>query len=106
MIKQLGVEKVDAYIEYKDKIKLIFHEIVPKNPNTLFIFKNHPGEFSRTCPEGEGLDPYENVCYIKNEYSFSELLQHSDILLTFKSTTNLEGYLLDKPVIILCEMRN
>ena len=31
------------------------------------------------------------------------ILQHSDILLTFKSTTNLEGYLLDKPVIILCE---
>jgi hypothetical protein len=103
LIKQFGADKVENFFEYKDKIKMIFHEIVPQNPDTLFIFKNHPGEFSRNCPEGEGLESYENVCYIKNEYSFSELLQHSDILLTFKSTTNLEGYLLDKPVIILCE---
>ena len=103
LIKQFGADKARKLFDYKNKIKMIFHEIVPKNPDTLFIFKNHPGEFSQNCPEGEDLETYENVRYIKNEYSFSELLEHSDVLLTFKSTTNLEGYLLDKPVIILCE---
>lgn len=90
----------DKYLEDKQNINIILKNFIKTNPDILFILKLHPGTIDDENTEIKGLD-YENVLVLKSEEEISDIINASDILMAFDSTTVLEAWLLSKPTIHL-----
>ena len=88
------------FLEDKRNINNILNNLIKANPDILFILKLHPGIIDDENTEINGLD-YENVLVLKYEDEISDIINVSDILMTFDSTTVLEAWLLNKPTIHL-----
>jgi hypothetical protein len=84
----------------RDDINRTLINVVGKNPDILFIFKQHPGvQLGQYASGIEGLEKYPNTIILKNEYSIRKCIEQSDIWISFWSTTFLEAWLLGKNTI-------
>lgn len=88
---------------YVELINNILYELVKENQDILFIIKSHPGDGNKLPQEVEKIKNFENVMFKNNEISIVDLISISDVWLNFRSSTNLEAWLLNKPTISFCE---
>lgn len=95
------------YIEkQRVDIEAILRSAIEANPDILFILKQHPKEFFQTekdclqLNEISELKEYPNVHYTIDE-NITELINISDFVLGFESTTAIEAWLLKKPTSII-----
>ena len=88
---------------YIKLINEILEFLVKEHKDILFIVKVHPGDRKKIPLEAESIEKYENVIFKFLDTSVTELIAVSDIWLSFRSSTNLEAWLLKKPSISFCE---
>lgn len=107
ILKQIDIFKnvhmrghYDKFLEDKQNINNILKNNIKTNPDILFILKLHPGIIDDENTEIKGLD-FENVLILKYEEEISDIINASDILMVFDSTTVIEAWLLNKPTIHL-----
>ncbi|HOJ38054.1 MAG TPA: hypothetical protein PLI27_02975 [Ignavibacteriales bacterium] len=102
IIKRFGsIEIVEKIKSNRDAINSIYKELIEKNPDILFILKFHPGTFNFDETEFNGLQDYENVVCIHKEENIFDLINVSDLLIAFESTTAMEAWLLNKKSILV-----
>jgi len=87
-------------------VRDILKEAIEKNPDTLFILKQHPQENApeRTEPvknEMSELAGYKNVLYLCSHEAIHDLISVSDIWTCFESTTALESWLMGKQTVFI-----
>jgi len=81
------------------EINEILRFVIQKNPDVLFLLKSHPGDHPHEPIEFKGLSEFDNIKYIGKDVGIVPSISTSDIWLNYNSTTNLEGWLLNKPTI-------
>lgn len=96
----------DPTFSYFDQERRVFNEIIlniiKKNPDILFLIKEHPG-----CLLGykgsaiEGCDKFHNVLILKNQEPIINCISVSDFWVTYESTTALEAWLLMKQTCLI-----
>ena len=80
----------------------ILLQTVESNPDVLFLVKIHPGALLGEKTSGVvGLSNFENVLILKNQEPIIDVIQVSDIWLSFESTTTLEAWLMGKQTCLL-----
>ena len=101
-----------ALIEQQRKdIESILRYAIENNPDTLFILKQHPKEFFQTetdvrrLNEITELSNYPNVHYTIEE-NIHDLINVSDLVLGFESTTAIEAWLLNTPTALIRTIPN
>ncbi|PKL82215.1 MAG: hypothetical protein CVV24_11230 [Ignavibacteriae bacterium HGW-Ignavibacteriae-3] len=97
--------------DQREKVREILKKAIEKNPDTLFVLKQHPQENSpeRTEPvtnEMSGLAHYKNVLYLCGEESIHDLISVSDFWTCFESTSALESWLMGKETIFINPDKN
>jgi hypothetical protein len=97
-----GKENPNA--KYVKIINGILSDLISQNPDVLFVGKKHPGDGVSDSLEFKGLnDKFENFIIVSTEYSIFDLAKQSEVWLSFRSSTNLEAWLLETPTISFCE---
>ena len=102
VIKNHGQKVYDLTIRDIEIVNDLLKQVVASNRDTLFILKSHPGSGKNLSLELDGLDGFENVMIVASEYSIADVIASSDIWLNYRSSTNLEAWLLGKPSISFC----
>jgi len=100
--KRLGKKLVALQEKHIDIINSMLLNIIENHKDILFLLKPHPGDGNKIPMELKGLDKCENVKFVYN-YSTVDIINSSDIILNFQSSTNLEAWLLEKPSITMFE---
>ena len=75
-------------------------KIVQNNPDVLFLLKEHPASASNEDSAIEKCINFNNALILKDEPIF-DCIYHSDIWLSYESTTALEAWLMGKPTALL-----
>ena len=102
-----GDEKMLVWIEeQRIAVRDILKDAVEKNPDTLFILKQHPQENAperavAVTNEMSELAHYDNVLYLCEQEAIHDLISVSDIWTCFESTTTLESWLMGKHTIYI-----
>lgn len=92
--------------QQRQDIEDILRYAIEKNPDTLFILKQHPKEFFQTEKDAKILNEmselmhYPNVHYTVDE-NIHDLINASDFVLGFESTTAIEAWLLNTPTALI-----
>lgn len=90
-------EEIQRRLSDRDRFQAILKQSVEKNPDTLFILKQHPGVMMGEWASGiEGLDSYKNTLILKYEEPVIDCIAVSDFWLVYDSTTAMEAWLLGK----------
>ena len=90
------IKNID-YIVLKKTLK----NLIQENKEILFLLKRHPGEINSEYNEiDSSLENYDNVLIFKEGEKIGDLLNVSDIWMSYESTTNIEAWLLGKETII------
>ena len=106
--KILGGEKwVDFHKKNAFLLREIYKQLIKKYSDVLFIVKQHPAELD--CDEHNyekseyySLDKYDNVHFVEPYTDdIMELIGISDVVLSYESTTGMEAWLMDTPVIFI-----
>ena len=100
--KRLGKHLVSLQLKHIELINRILDELIANNSDILFLLKPHPGDGNKIPMELIGLDKYSNVNFLYN-VSTVDIINSSDMVLNFQSSTNLEAWLLDKPTVTIFE---
>lgn len=87
-------------------VRDILRQAIEKNPDTLFVLKQHPQENAPERPEPvknemSELAGYKNVLYLCGEESIHDLISIADLWTCFESTTALESWLMGKQTIFI-----
>jgi len=90
----------------RKKIEDILRETIENNSDILFILKKHPTERRPTEPEigineMADLKDYPNVIYEGEYTSIHDLINVSDLWLSFESTTAIEAWIRNKYTILI-----
>lgn len=98
--------KLDLIEPQRVKVETILKGLIENNPDVLFILKPHPTEKRPTeiqtgKNEISELKHYENVVYENDFAQISDLINISDIWMTFESTTAMEAWLLGKYTLLI-----
>ena len=96
------VEESEYLLYTKKLINELYEKLISNNPDMLFILKYHPGNVE--CPEKTefvGLSKFDNVVEIGRQEQISDLINVSDIWISFESTTTLEAWLLGTSTIVV-----
>lgn len=99
-------KKVEWLEEQRRFLEDTLRQIIESNPDILFILKRHPLETFEHIQNREvlndiiNLQHYDNVVYAREE-NIHDLINVSDLWLSFESTTVLEAWLLDKTTIFI-----
>lgn len=87
------------------QLRKIYSQLISDHPDILFILKNHPGEVYRVGSKWDefcGLtEKYSNVIQFCKEEDITDLLNVADFLISFDSTTAMEGWLLGKTSVMI-----
>ncbi|MBY7834399.1 hypothetical protein KW463_16285 [Vibrio fluvialis] len=90
---------------FEDDLLLFNKEItsvIKTNQHIDFIIKIHPGCLGGHYYSGvQGLDKYSNVKLVVRDMTITEILQKSDLLISYESTTALEAWLLNVDTVML-----
>ncbi len=87
-------------------IESMLRHAIENNPDTLFILKVHPLERKELFEEPplneiSNLLGYENVIFEDENSKISDLMNVSDLWLSFESTTAIEAWALNKLTVLL-----
>jgi len=87
----------------KDHINFnnVLHAVIKRNPNKLFILKEHPAAKGEVETGFSSLSSFDNVYYVRNEIEIKDCISISDFWLVYDSTTMLEAWLLSKPTAMI-----
>jgi len=96
----LDHDACDTMAAQKEPLRLMYHELVKNNPDTLFILKYHPSDIMQELSEFYQLNQYENTLSIFREENIDDVINISDLWIGFESTTCLEAWLLGKTTFI------
>ena len=88
------------FSEDRDSFNAIILNIIEKNPDKLFLLKEHPGSDGLHISAIEGTEKYSNVLILKKE-PIADCIAASDFWLTYESTTVIEAWLLGKQTCLL-----
>ena len=95
-------EERKRFIEDGIEFNRILKTIVSRNPDVLFILKEHPGsQLGHKASGIEGLNNFDNTLIIKREESVDKCISVSDVWIVYESTTSLEAWLMNKPTFKL-----
>lgn len=94
-----------SYIERFNKDRDDFNQnlidIIKRNPEILFLLKEHPGNTRGLFESGiAGAEKFPNVLILKKE-SIVDCIAVSDFWITYESTTVIEAWLLGKQTCLL-----
>lgn len=78
------------------RIREGYGELIKRHPDTLFVLKLHPGCININQTEFAGLSQYTNTLLLQTEENIADVINASDFLIAFESTTALEAWLLGK----------
>lgn len=92
-------KEIDIISSSRIPVNKGYRTLIENNPDILFILKRHPLERDRMHSEFYGLENYKNTILFQHEENIYDLINISDILISFNSTTALEGWLLKKPTL-------
>ncbi len=102
IVKRFGsLEIVEKIKSNRDPLNEIYKKLIENNPDILFILKYHPGTVDKNETEFKGLLSYKNVLVIHREENIFDLINASDLLVAFESTTALEAWLLNKMSVLV-----
>lgn len=95
-----------AWMKFFEREMVLFNnELIESAKNNMdvdFVVKLHPGCLGGEYYSGaQGLNDLDNVTIIHREKTITEVIQSSDLLISYESTTALEAWLSDKPTILL-----
>lgn len=103
--EQVEMHRKDLY-----KVQKIYADFVKSRPDTLFILRYHPASFDFEFHEFFGIENEPNVFISKlnegGDYSVSDLISVSDIWIAYQSTTTIEGWLMNKPTLLVNPTRD
>lgn len=77
-----------------------YRALVTNNPDILFICKKHPLTINEYYDEFSLVREYPNVITLQTEENIYDLINVSDLWITFDSTTALEAWLLGKTTLL------
>lgn len=77
-----------------------YKTLVLRNPDILFICKKHPLTMNEFYDEFSLVKGYQNVIVIQTEENIYDMINVSDLWITFDSTTALEAWLLKKITLL------
>jgi hypothetical protein len=98
LVKEAGI---DRFRNDRDNFNKTILEIIKKNPDILFLLKEHPGNTSGLDMSGiDGAEQFSNTLILKKE-SIVDCIAVSDFWLTYESTTVLEAWQLKKQTCLL-----
>ena len=95
--------KVNTNAKFITVINKVLAYVIKSNPETLFIGKKHPGDAHHFPLEMVGLLDFENFRVVGDEYSIFDLAKQSKIWLSYRSSTNLEAWLMGLTTISICD---
>ena len=93
-------EELDGIRESLYALRTDYEILVKNNPDILFIAKKHPLTMNPYYDEFSELQKYENVIVIQTEENIYDVINVSDLLVAFESTTALEAWLLGKQTLL------
>jgi hypothetical protein len=100
--KRYTLKEIDRFRKDQNSFNRILSKIISKNPDILFVLKEHPGAVGgRKASAIDGLEKFENTLIIKNEESVFDCINISDFWIVYESTTAMEAWLLGKQTCLL-----
>lgn len=102
-----GEEWVDFHRRNGILLHGIYEKIIKKYTDVMFVIKIHPNEldyYEGICPYTEyfGLEKYDNVHVVKPYTdNILELISAANVVLSYDSTTGMEAWLMNTPVIFI-----
>jgi len=91
----------------KDLVNELLRETIIKNPDVLFILKQHPILGEECYSEFKGLYEYTNTLLLKTEEAIYDVINVCDIWGAYESTTNMEAWLIgNKPTFLIQPIEN
>ena len=96
-----GSATIARFQKDRDLSNQILLEIIERNPDILFLLKEHPGNTRGLFESGiAGAEKFPNVLILKKE-SIVDCIAVSDFWITYESTTVIEAWLLGKQTCLL-----
>ena len=100
-IKIIGESGINRFQRDRDLSNQVLLNIIEKNPDILFLLKEHPGNTRGLFESGiAGVEKFPNVLILKKE-SIVDCIAVSDFWITYESTTVIEAWLLGKQTCLL-----
>ncbi|MBT5855612.1 hypothetical protein HOH87_03135 [bacterium] len=101
-----GDKKRRQILDQGEKVSQLLSKLVREHPDIQFIIKGHPGDRGKLPLEAKEVKDLPNVIIIHQDYSIVDCITNSDLIMCFRSSIQLEAWLLGKPSIALCETQN
>lgn len=93
-----GETAIEYFREEQAAFNKVLLELIPKNPDALFILKEHPGRRLGYWASGiAGCEDFENVVIDRNGVSIKDCLRVSDLWISYESNTAMEAWLCGVP---------
>lgn len=96
--------KIQIHLYDLPLLQKIYLQIAKDNPNTLFIFKYHPGTLSKKDHEFALVPDLPNTYFTPisgDPLSLTDYLSQSDLWVAYDSTTTIEAWSLGTPSILI-----
>lgn len=107
LINELGKRHFSYFKNDKKLVNDILYETIKSNKDTLFIFKQHPGEFVDNMDISRSwAQQFDNVLFFQSEEPVSDIINVCDVWMVYDSTTCAEAWLLKKPTIVIMPSPN
>jgi surface carbohydrate biosynthesis protein len=98
-------EEIDKRVEDLGFIRKILREMIEKYPDILFVLKKHPGKYEEHLDILDDFKAYDNTLVFHYEENIYNLLNVTDLWLSYESTTSIESWIMKKPSIQLLPMQ-
>lgn len=100
-VQVIGENGIARFQKDRDLSNQVLLNIIEKNPDILFLLKEHPGNTRGLFESGiAGVEKFPNVLILKKE-SIVDCIAVSDFWITYESTTVIEAWLLGKQTCLL-----
>lgn len=100
-LQVVGESGITRFQKDRDLSNQVLLKIIEKNPDILFLLKEHPGNTRGLFESGiAGAEKFPNVLILKKE-SIVDCIAVSDFWITYESTTVIEAWLLGKQTCLL-----
>ncbi len=109
-LSEFGEDQISLFRSDREKVREIYLDLVRSNRDILFILRYHPGNINyencefKLCLNEPNVfisDPKAN-----KEIQIEDLINISDIWVSYESTTNLEAWLMNKPTFFVNPTRS